>query len=171
MALTQLLARVSPADLDRCRRTAADSPDGNPGWDPPAGDRIDLNWALWGLLRHLRRVEAASDVVAVLDRSIDGDNAAAVVFLDHLEVYDRIGDPPTLLAPDAVAEVARELDTIDTAALLALLPRDPVQAAESCGFGRFHGALTAYLAHHVDTLRAFYRDAATRGLAVVTWVD
>ncbi|MEV7179868.1 hypothetical protein [Kitasatospora sp. NPDC093679] len=99
MALPQQLARVSPAYLDRCRRNAAGSPDGDPRWDPPAGDLLDLDWALWGLLRHLRAVEAAPATVALLDRSISGDDAAAVAFLDHLEVYDRFGDPPTLLTP------------------------------------------------------------------------
>lgn len=171
MALTQQLARVSRAYLDRCRRNAANSPDGDPRWDPPAGDLLDLDRALWGLLRHLRAVEAAPEPVALLDRSISGDDAAAVAFLDHLEVYDRFGDPPTLLTPDAVAEVAGRLDAVDTAAMLARLPSDPDEAAESCGFGGFHGDLAAHLAHHLDALRSFYREAAARGLAVVTWVD
>ncbi|MFD0532080.1 hypothetical protein ACFQ1I_44910 [Kitasatospora arboriphila] len=106
MALTQQLARVSPAYLDRCRRAAA-APRRRSAVGPALGDLLDLDWALWGLLRHLRAVEAAPEPVALLDRSISGDDAAAVAFLDHLEVYDRFGDPPTLLTPDAVAEVAR----------------------------------------------------------------
>lgn len=56
MALTQQLARVPPHYLDRCRAAAASSPDGDPRWDPPAGDTLDLDWAIWELLRFYRRM-------------------------------------------------------------------------------------------------------------------
>ncbi|WP_354638101.1 DUF1877 family protein [Kitasatospora camelliae] len=169
MALTQQLARVSPEYLARCRRNAEDAPDGDPGWDPPAEDALDLNWAIWGLERYLRRVAADPVLVGAVERSCEGTEVLR--FLDHETVYDGFGDPPALLAPEAVAEVSRLLDAVDVDAMLARLPGDTEEAARMCGFDGFHGDLTAYLRGQFTALRDFHRGAADRGLAVVTWID
>ncbi|MEV8098031.1 DUF1877 family protein [Kitasatospora sp. NPDC085879] len=171
MALTQQLARVSPEYLDRCRRAAADSADGDPRWDPPAADLLDLEWAAWGLERYLRRTGAAPGLADTLDRATSGDGSADIAFLDHVTVYDGFGDPPALLAPDAVAGIVRALDAVDTAEMLARLPRDPSEAARICGFDGFRGDLAAHLLQYFDALRDFCRGAAARRLAIVVWVD
>ncbi|KWT57941.1 hypothetical protein ADL21_32030 [Streptomyces albus subsp. albus] len=171
MALTQHLARVSEAYVAQCRRNAAASADGDPEWNPPDEDVLDLDWAVWGLLRYCQEADVAGEWTGVLRRSIKGGNADSVRFLDHPEVYDGFGAPPALLAPPVVAEVARRLDVIDMDSLLRDLPADADSAAAICGFGTFHGHLRKYLEDHVAALTHFYRGAARQGMAVVEWVD
>ncbi|MBO7938859.1 MULTISPECIES: DUF1877 family protein [Streptomyces] len=171
MALTQQTARVSPAYLDRCRATALDSPDAAPGWDPPETDLLDTDWGLWGLLWYGRRVGAALEARALIVRAIHGDPGGQVGFLDHDEVYDGYGDPPRLLAPEAVRDVSRGLDAIDLDGYLAALPASPGEAADACGFRGFNGDVREYLVRRFEALRAFYREAAERGLCVLTWID
>ncbi|MEU9167641.1 hypothetical protein AB0D34_07555 [Streptomyces sp. NPDC048420] len=82
MALTQQFARVAP----------------------PEG-LLDAGWAVWGLIRHCRASGADCGAVTLLQRAVDGDPGSAGGFLDHHEVYDGFGDPPRLLAPDAVVVI------------------------------------------------------------------
>lgn len=173
MALTQQFARVSRTHPSDCRRAAApDSPDGAPGWNPLPEDRLDTDWAIWGLLHHCRAAGGDARTAAVLDRAITGDAHEDVAFLDHPEVYDGFGAPPALLAPDAVTEVARALVALDLNAILAGLPASDPDAAGACGFGRgFTGDVRAYLTAHFDALRTFHREASRRGLCMVVWVD
>ncbi|MER5888767.1 DUF1877 family protein [Streptomyces sp. NPDC001941] len=170
MALTQNLARVSPAYLARCRQAAEESPSGDPRWDPPDEDVLDLDWAMWGLIRLFRWARIDPAHIEALERSIHGD-AAGVAFLDHLEFYDRMDTPPALVRPRDVGEIAGLLDAIDWNTALALFPEDPVLAAQVSGLDGFAGNLPAYLTEHFEALRAFYRLASERRLAVVTWVD
>lgn len=172
MALTQQFARVTPEYLDRCRASALTSPGASPAWDPPAGDLLDTGWALWGLLRHCRATGADPAAVAVLDRAVSGDPDGNVGFLDHDEVYDGFGDPPRLLGPAAVAELAAALDRLRLGELLADLPASPEVAAAVCGFGAgFDGDVREHLTEHFVALREFYRAAACHAQSVVTWVD
>lgn len=172
MALTQQLARVDPEYLVRCRASALGSPDASPNWDPPAENRLDTGWATWGLLRHCHGSGADPGTVTLLDRATCGDPGGDVGFLDHDEVYDGLADPPRLLAPLAVADIAHGLDAIDLDTLLADLPRSPAAAAAVCGFGPdFDGDVRAHLVQHFDALREFYRAAARRGQCVVVWID
>ncbi|MFJ8042483.1 DUF1877 family protein [Kitasatospora sp. NPDC096147] len=171
MALTQQLARVSTEYLDGCRRAATAAPDGDPGFDPPPGDALDLGWAAWELAHYLRWAEDGSELLRTLERGLGGDGVAEVAFLDHAEVHDGFGGPPALLAPSAVAELSARLGAVDPEAMLARFPADPVLAEEVCGFGGFDGDRRASLADCFAALRDFYRGAALRGLAVVVWVD
>ncbi|WP_328745451.1 YfbM family protein [Streptomyces sp. NBC_00285] len=172
MALTQQLARVAPEYLIRCRASALDSPDASPNWSPPAGNCLDTGWATWGLLRHCRRSGADPGTVTLLDRAISGDPGGDVGFLDHDEVYDGFADPPRLLAPVAVADIAHGLDAIDLNTLLADLPHSPAAAAAVCGFGPgFDGDVRIHLVERFYALREFYRGAARRGQCVVAWID
>ncbi|MEU3922711.1 DUF1877 family protein [Streptomyces sp. NPDC029004] len=171
MALTQQLARVSPQYLAQCRQTAADSPNGDPNWNPPAEDTLDLDWAIWGLIKFFRWARIDAVHTNTLERSITGDPGSDVGFLDHAEVYDGFDGPPALLPPEVVTEVAHALDAIDLSKALARLPQDNAEAALACGFEGFAANLPAYLDQHFDTLRAFYHAASHRRLAVVTWVD
>ncbi|WP_210590360.1 hypothetical protein [Streptomyces sp. GESEQ-35] len=45
MAVTQQLARVDAEHLAACRTSAGTSPDGDPRWDPPSADVLELDWA------------------------------------------------------------------------------------------------------------------------------
>ncbi|CAM5244857.1 DUF1877 family protein [Streptomyces aurantiogriseus] len=172
MGLTQQFARVSPAYLSRCRESALDCPGGAPGWDPPAEDLLDTDWAVWGLIRYCRATGADAGMIAALERAIDGDPHEDVGFLDHDEVYDGFDGPPRLLTPDAVTEIAGALDAVDLDAVLAGLPASTPDAAAACGFARgFTGSVRAYLTDHFAALREFYGEAAHRGLCVVVWID
>lgn len=178
MAITQQLARVTPAYLDECRATAARTPNGSPGWSPPDADTLDTGWAVWGLVKAWPVLGGDPQHGDALRRSIDGDpdgTGPDVEFLDHYDVYDGFGRPPALLTPAAVAETAAALDALDAFALAGVLDRlagqDPREAAVLCGFGEYSDDLVRYLRAHFDALRAFYRGAAHRRLAVVVWID
>jgi hypothetical protein len=58
-----------------------------------------------------------------------------VGFLDHDEVYDGFGDPPRLLGPAAVVDIAAALDRLRLGDLLADLSASPEVAAAVRGFG------------------------------------
>ncbi|WP_245790876.1 hypothetical protein [Streptomyces monashensis] len=45
MAVTQQFARIPVEYLVGCRRSADESPDGDPRWGPPPTDVLDLDWA------------------------------------------------------------------------------------------------------------------------------
>ncbi|MFE7615256.1 DUF1877 domain-containing protein [Streptomyces sp. NPDC057496] len=170
MALTQQLARVSPQYLARCRAAAEAAPDGNPDWDPPAEDTVDLDWAIRGLIRFCRHMRVEGPCVQVLERSISGD-PGGVEFLDHPAVHDGFGSPPALLTPAAVADVARGLAAPDVGEVLGRLPVDPSEAAGACGFRGFDGHPREYLVEHFGLLQNFYLVAARRGMAVLAWTD
>jgi len=172
MALTQQFARVTPEYLDRCRASALDSPGAAPGWNPPEDDLLDTGWAVWGLVRHCRRAGADAKVIAVLDRAVSGDPGGDVGFLDHDEVYDGFGDPPRLLTPAAVADIAEALDRVELDGVLAVLPASNAEAAAVCGFSRgFDGEIRSELTEHFVAMREFFRGAARRAQCVVVWVD
>ncbi|QIP83476.1 DUF1877 domain-containing protein [Streptomyces sp. Tu 2975] len=171
MALTQQLARVSTQYLTQCRAAAAMSPEGDPEWDPPAEDTVDLDWAIWGLIRFCQRMRTESPWIQVLERSISGGPGGDVEFLDHPRVHDGFDSPPALLAPAAVTEVARELAALDAGEVLNCLPADHSAAAEACGFRGFNGHPREYLVEHFGLLQSFYLIASRRKLAVLSWTD
>ncbi|SNT51957.1 hypothetical protein SAMN05216252_13356 [Actinacidiphila glaucinigra] len=167
MALTQQLARVSLRYLEVCREAARISPVGDPQWDPPADDTLDLDWAIWELLWFYRRMQPDARQIPVLQRAISGDSDSTVSFLNHSAVYDGFDAPPTLLTPAAVSQVAGELATMNIGPLLETLPA----YREAGGFSRFIGDPRTYLVDHFTLLRRFYSAASKREMAVVTWVD
>ncbi|MFF3560052.1 DUF1877 domain-containing protein [Streptomyces sp. NPDC002574] len=163
MAVTQLLARVHTADLARCRATAARRQDAGPGWDPAAGDVLDLDWAPRPLEDACRRAGLDDLLLAALRRATAGDPEVDVAFLDHPDAVGTFGPPPAALAPEGVAAVAHALAALDWPAVLPLRPgmrgidglRDP----------------EAYLTERFSALRTFYAEAARRGQHVVMWWD
>ncbi|MET7943470.1 DUF1877 domain-containing protein [Streptomyces sp. NPDC005302] len=167
MALTQQLARVPLHYLDRCREASTSSPDGDPLWNPPEDDTLDLDGAIWELLRFCRQMRPGHPGIGILERSIDGDAEAPVAFLDHIEFYDGFGGPPALLDPSAVTEVARGLAGLHIDPLLTTLPA--YRAAG--GLEGFGGDPASYFTEGLARLRSFYRVAGRRGWAVVVWVD
>ncbi|MEU6762329.1 DUF1877 domain-containing protein [Streptomyces sp. NPDC046853] len=141
MAVTQQLARVSADYLAACRRSADTSPDGDHGWDPPAADGLDLDWAPTLLRRVCELADLDEAHTQALRQATDGDTAIDLAFLD---VPPRdlapFGTTPTALNETQVARIADLLDQIDFPATLA-------------------------------ALRTFYRAAARRGFLVVLWWD
>lgn len=176
MALTQQLARVAPAYLERCRAAALASPDAAPGWDPPREDLLDTDWAMWGLIRYCRSTGAAGDLIALLDRAISGDPGGDIGFLDHAGMYDGFDGPPRLLTPTGVTDIAHCLDAVDLDGLLRDLPAAREDAVAACGFdggfnGGFDGDVRSYLVTHFSAMREFYAETARRGQCVVAWID
>ncbi|MFE5096387.1 DUF1877 domain-containing protein [Streptomyces sp. NPDC056638] len=135
------------------------------------GCGLDLDWAIWGLIKSFRWAHIDAVHTNALERSITGDTGGDIGFLDHPEVYDGFGAPPALLPPELVTEIAHWLDAIGVGKAIAQLPEDGAEAARACGFEGFDGNLPAYLGQHFDVLRYFHHSAARRRLAVVTWVD
>ncbi|MEW2133215.1 DUF1877 family protein [Streptomyces sp. NPDC005435] len=171
MAVTQQLARIPAEYLAACRRSADASPAGDPQWDPPARDVLDLDWAP-ALLVRVGEVTGLDEVrLGALRRATDGDTAVDLGFLHtHPHAIGPFGPAPTSLSSTQVARVSELLDEID---MHALLPADDHEAASLIGHGadRITGGSREYLLHHFDALRDFYRDAARRRLLVVLWWD
>ncbi|MEU6245765.1 DUF1877 family protein [Streptomyces sp. NPDC047024] len=174
MAVTQQLARIPAEHLAACRRSADASPTGDPHWDPPAGDVLDLDWAPV-LLARVGEVTGLDEVrLGALRRATDGDTTIDLGFLHtHPHAIGPFGPTPTSLSSTRVARVSELLDQIDIHALLATLPTDDHEAAALIGHGADHitGGPREYVLNHFDALRDFYRDAAKRQLLVVLWWD
>lgn len=129
MAVTQQLARILAEYSAACRQSADRSSDGDPRWDPPASDMLDLDWAPTMLAR-LVEVSGLDEMrLDALRRATDGDAA-----LDHgfLATYPHaigpFGPAPTALSSTQVVHVSELLDQIDMPSLLATLPADDREA-------------------------------------------
>ncbi|MEU3408857.1 DUF1877 domain-containing protein [Streptomyces sp. NPDC006670] len=173
MAVTQQLARVPEGYLTACRQVAGASPDGDPHWNPPAYDVLDLDWAP-ALLKRFGEVAGLGEVhLDALRRAIDGDTALDLGFLDsHPHAIAPFDAAPTGLGIAQVACVSKLLGEIDMPVLLAALPADERDAGSLLGqVGAITGGLRAYLLEHFNALRDFYLDAARRHLLVVLWWD
>ncbi|MFE7094442.1 DUF1877 domain-containing protein [Streptomyces erythrochromogenes] len=173
MAVTQQLARVPAEYLAACRQSADASPDGDPRWDPPAHDVLDLDWAP-ALLKRVGEVAGLEEVhLDALRRATDGDTGLDLGFLaTHPHSIAPFGGAPTGLDASHVTYVSALLDRIDMPVLLAALPADERDATALVGQeGSITGGLRPYLLGHFNALRAFYADAAERHLLVVLWWD
>ncbi|GCE01015.1 DUF1877 domain-containing protein [Embleya hyalina] len=174
MAVTQQLARVPVEYLAACRRSAATSADGDPHWDPPSADVLDLDWAP-PLLQRVGDLAGLDSIrMDALRRATDGDTAVDVGFLDtHPHEIGPFGPTPTALSAAQVADVAELLGRIDISALLAVLPADGRQAGSLIGHGadQIIGGPKEYLTKHFNALREFYFDAARQQLLIVLWCD
>ncbi|MFF3002193.1 DUF1877 domain-containing protein [Kitasatospora sp. NPDC057940] len=170
MAITQQLARVPAEYLDACRRSAAESPDGDHQWDPPSVDCLDLDWAPSMLERaceltrldavHLEALRSATDGDSGIDLGFLNANQHAIAFFSN--------STPTALHPADVARVSTLLGEIDMRAIL----RSVVDSGAGSTLGDgFIGDPTEYLLAHFGALRGFYEEAARRRLLVVLWWD
>ncbi|MFD7560749.1 DUF1877 family protein [Streptomyces sp. NPDC059835] len=174
MAVTQQLARIPAEYLSTCRRSAGESPDGDPHWDPPQGDVLDLDWAP-SLLERVGVLGGLDGVrLNALRQALTGDSVVDLGFLNtHPHAIGPFGPDPTSLSAAQVAHVSELLGQIDFPALLATLPDDESQAAALIGndADSIVGGPRKYLLGHFDSLREFYRDASRRRLLVVLWWD
>ncbi|MGW1916635.1 hypothetical protein ACWCQS_39505 [Streptomyces sp. NPDC002076] len=87
--------------------------------------------------------------------------------ITQIGTESRPGSCPTA----AVSDISRALDGTDLDGVLARLPTAPPAAAAACGFPGFSGDVRAYLAGHFTATRAFFREAARRGMCVVVRID
>ncbi|MFE1349085.1 DUF1877 domain-containing protein [Streptomyces sp. NPDC058757] len=174
MAITQQLARIPAEYLASCRRSAAASPEGDPLWDPPSADVLDLDWAPF-LIERVGELGGLGDVHRkALRQALDGDTAIELAFLHtYPHTIAPFGSAPTALSAVQVDRVAQLLGEIDFPALLAALPTDEAEAAALLGNGadEIVGGPGAYGLRHFDALREFYRGASRRRLLVVLWWD
>ncbi|MEU5115639.1 DUF1877 family protein [Streptomyces longwoodensis] len=174
MAVTEQLARIPAEYLAQCRRSADASKDGNPLWDPPSADILDLDWAPSLLKRgcELGGLDAVHQ--SALRQALDGETDIDLAFLStHPHAIAPFGPAPTALSAVQVARVAELLEEIGFPALLAALPADEAEAASLIGNGadKIVGGPKKYLLRHFNALREFYRGASQRQLLVVHWWD
>lgn len=170
MAITQQLARVPAEYLDACRRSAAESPDGDHHGDAPSVDCPDLDWAPSMPERacELARLDAVH--LEALRSATHGDSGVDLCFLNanqHATAFFS-NSTPTALHPADVARVSTRLGEIDMQAIL----RSVVDSGAGSTLG--HGSIgdpTEYLLAHFGALRGFYEEAARRSLLVVLWWD
>ncbi|MFI8895492.1 DUF1877 family protein [Streptomyces paradoxus] len=174
MAVTQQLARIPAEYLASCRQSADASEDGDPLWDPPSADVLDLDWAPL-LLERVCELGGLDGVHRnALRQALDGDTAIGLAFLNtHPHAIAPFGPAPTALSAAQVDRVAELLGQIDFPALLAALPTDEAETASLIGNGadQIAGGPKKYLLGHFNALREFYRAASQRQLLVVLWWD
>jgi uncharacterized protein DUF1877 len=174
MAVTQQLARIPAEYLASCRQSADAPKDGDPLWDPPSADVLDLDWAPF-LLERVCELGGLDDVHrSALRQALDGDTAIDLAFLNtHPHAIGPFGPAPTALSAAEVARTAELLGQIDFPALLAALPADEAEAASLIGNGadKIVGGPKKYVLRHFNALREFYRAASRRQLLVVLWWD
>jgi hypothetical protein len=174
MAITQQLARVPAEYLATCRQTAGTSADGDPRWDPPPADVLDLDWAL-AMLERACELAGLDDVhLNALRQATAGDSVIDLGFLStHPHAIAPFGPPPTAVSAIQVAHIAELLAQIDFPAVLDRLPVADTEAASLIGHGadQITGDLRTYLQRHFQALREFYLAASRRHLLLVSWWD
>ncbi|MFE7128143.1 DUF1877 domain-containing protein [Streptomyces sp. NPDC057617] len=174
MAVTQQLVRVTADYLAACRQSANASPDGDPQWDPPSSDCLDLDWAPAMLERACELARLDTIHLNALRHATEGDTALDLGFLNtHPNAIGAFGPAPTALSAAAVAHVSALIGEIDIEAILAALPADNEEAGSLIGHGAegVVGGPREYLLGHFIALREFYGKAAGGGLLVVLWWD
>ncbi|MFJ9669154.1 DUF1877 family protein [Streptomyces sp. NPDC101219] len=174
MAVTQQLARITAEYLASCRQSADASPDGDPPWNPPSADVLDLDWAPL-LIERVCELGGLDDARrSAVRQALEGDTAIDLAFLTtHPHAIAPFGPKPTALSAAHVARVAELLEQIDFPALLAALPTDEAEAAALIGNNadKIAGGPSKYVLRHFSALREFYRDASRREPLVVLWWD
>lgn len=136
MAVTQQLARIPAEYLASCRQSADALPDGDPLWDPPSADVLDLDWAPF-LLERICELGGLDDVHrSAIRQALEGDTAIDLAFLNtHPHTIAPFGPDSTALSAAQVDRVAELLGKIDFPALLVDLPTTEAKAASLIGNG------------------------------------
>ncbi|WP_422733846.1 DUF1877 family protein [Micromonospora sp. WMMD558] len=163
MAVTQQLARLSADRLAACRRSVEELDKLRSFELLPSSDHLDLDWSPGPILRACELGQVASAGLTALRRAFAGDAEINPAY--------RVEHSVRALEPDAVADVARVLRTVDPEAALAAVPLDAAAALAALGMPAFDGHPLAYLRHHLAAVRDFYLHAARHRLAVALWWD
>lgn len=172
MAVSQQLARVTAEYLATCERSARESPDGDPRWDPPPSDRLAMGWSPVMLERAGALAELDRAHLDALTYATEGGDTVDVGFLNtYPHAISPFGPQATALSAEEVARVATLLARIDPGRLAAGLPDGGPVAKALIGQGAegIEGDLREFLRRHFADLRDFYEGAAGRGLSVVLW--
>ncbi|MFJ6659830.1 ATP-binding protein [Streptomyces sp. NPDC091377] len=98
-AVTQQFARIPAEYLDSCRQSAEASPDGDPHWDPPSADVLDLDWAPFSF-ELACELGGLDDVQRnALRQTLGGDTAIDLAFLNtHPHAIGPFRSDPTALS-------------------------------------------------------------------------
>ncbi|KND23290.1 hypothetical protein IQ63_45315 [Streptomyces acidiscabies] len=174
MAVTQQLPHTPAEYLTACRQSAAASADGDPHWDPPPADVLDLDWAP-AMLEQVCQLAGLDRVhLDALRHATAGDSLIDLGFLTtHPHAIGPFGPPPTTLSAAQVTHVSELLGQIDFPAVLDRLPTEDTEAASLIGHGadKIVGGPRKYLLGHFNALREFYHAASQRHLLLMLWWD
>jgi hypothetical protein len=167
VAVTQQLARLSPAQLAACRNSV-DEVDLLCSFTlRPAFDHLDPDWAPAPLVRAFELAHVDEPVVVALRRALDGDEEINAAYRDHPDtVWEH---PVTALGSDVVAEFAALLTQVRPEVVMATVPDRVVTARTSLGVFTFDER--RHLHGHLVALQDFYAHAARQHLTVALWSD
>jgi hypothetical protein len=100
-----------------------------------------------------------------------GEAPLATAVLGGTEIGENFGYGPTrYLAPDEVKTVAAALDSIPSGELAKRFSPEMLQTAEIYPHGPWADEALGYLLRYYDELVKFYKSAAHRGDAVLTYI-
>ena len=165
MAVSQLLARISPERLVRCGKDREELGSLIGLEFDASEDFIDVDWSPWGL-RNAIKALGKEDTARRLARLLSGDDAP-LVNKDYpdgpnsFDVYSTI----TYVGPEAVAELYTELERLDPDAVGAAVTNTYEEGA-----GYPPNPAHAY-AETFSELLAFLKQAVAAGQAVAAWWD
>jgi hypothetical protein len=169
VAVTQQLARLSPAQLAACRKSVEVLDQLCSFELLPPSDYLDLDWAPTPLIRACELAQVSTPILVALRRGLTGD---AEINPSYRDRKDTVWQQPVMaLEPDIVADVAMLFGQVEPEAALAALPVDATAALVSLGMPEFDVHPRPYLRRHLAALREFYAHAAQRRLAVALWWD
>jgi hypothetical protein len=141
VAVTQQLARPSPAQLAACRSSVEELDKLCSFELLPSSDYLDLDWAPTPLIRAVELAQVSTPIVVALRRGLDGDAEINPAYRDREDtVWEH---PVTGLEPDIVADVAMLFGQVEPEAVLATLPEDATAALAKPGNARVRWAPTA----------------------------
>jgi hypothetical protein len=169
MAVTQQIARLSEADLERCSKDVAALDELISFKLCPAKDHLDLNWAPAVLRQYFGASKQRPEAELALYLSCNGARLANPDHRDGPEPRDVYSDIACLNSNE-VAQVAANFRLVVWSSLIGWLPRDKAEACK---------AIKMELVVHPDevfpaylrSLAAFYQEAAERTLCTVMWWD
>lgn len=166
MAVTQLLARITPEYLDACRRSV-DELDRLCSFTADEDDYLDLDWSGPYIIRVLTSLGTSSSDVAMIERAWTG---TVEVNPSYREPHLPVMEAPSAILPADVSDIAHALSSIDVEQFALTIPPEETEAT---AFFDAEAPLDprGYITGHLVALRDFYIAASARRLAVIEWLD
>ena len=163
MAVTTQFIRLSQARADELS-TSADALDALAAFRlAPPTDHLDLDWASPGLM--ILAQTQPLDVRTALERALQG--TASVASGAHPDIYSDV----RILSARDVQRVSESLMDVRPDVVVSVVPEDAGEARRFFQIAEFAGHPKGYFQQHLQALLDFVRDAAARGLAIVTWAE